>query len=481
MDHQQYFTEVTIGLLPIEVVLMNHWPLVLEKQSAFTQNWLSSKSFTATSGATLLISDDYGHIVRVLFLVDTKDCFEEYAKLVAALPAGNYCFEALTERQYYFAAIAWGLEAYRFDKFKSVPNVSRRLFLDEGVFKEVTQYVSSHCWARDLINRPANDLTPQALEDEARKLAQEYHAQINVITGDALLAENYPMIHAVGQASAVAPRIIALRWGDPSAYKVTLVGKGVCFDTGGLDIKPEVHMTLMRKDMGGAAHVLALARLIMAQQLHIYLHVLIPAVENSISGNAMRPGDILTSRKGLTVEVTDTDAEGRLILADALTEACRDKPDLLIDMATLTGAARVALGPDICPFMTNQIKLIQQLDMHATQQHEAFWQLPLFEPYKAWLESPVADLCNAPVSGHAGAITAGLFLQNFVEAGIDWIHVDLFAWNLQAKPAHPQGGEAMGLRTLFALIAAACDRPRMHDDVNPAPPTAMLRPPPPHL
>lgn len=463
MDYLQHFTEVNLSLLPIEVVLTNHWPLVVERQTLFVQNWIASINFKPTSGAVLLIPDEEGRVSRVLLTVENKDSFEAYAKVFSALPAGNYCFEKLTQGQYYFAAVAWGLEGYHFDKFKTVTAVTRRLFLTAELFKDVTHYVFSHCWARDLINRPANDLTPQALEDEARKLAQEYSAQMHVTVGEALLAENYPMIYAVGQGSAAAPRLIELRWGDPSAYKVTLVGKGVCFDTGGLDIKPEAHMALMRKDMGGAAHVLALARLIMMQQLHIYLHVLIPVVENSISGNCMRPGDILYSRKGLTVEVTDTDAEGRLILADALTEACRDKPDLLIDVATLTGAARVALGPDVYPFMTNQPRLVEEIAAHALQQYEAFWQLPLFQPYKAYLESPVADLCNAPASGHAGAITAGLFLEQFIDAGINWLHIDIFAWNLTTRPARPQGGEAMGLRTLLALITAACDRPRMLD------------------
>jgi len=476
MDYLRHFTDVTVSLLPIEVIFINDWSLSVERQTPFVQNWITSIDFKPISGTVLLVPDEQGRVCRALLTVEKKSCFEDYAKVFSALPAGNYCFEGLTQEQYYFAAIAWGLEGYRFDKFKTATIVARRLFLAEAVFKDVTNYVSSHCWARDLINRPANDLTPHALEDEARKLAQEYYAQVNVIVGEELLAENYPMIYAVGQGSMAAPRLIELRWGDPSAYKVTLVGKGVCFDTGGLDIKPEAHMALMRKDMGGAAHALALARLIMAQQLQIYLRVLIPAVENSISGSCMRPGDILNSRKGLTVEVTDTDAEGRLILADALTEACRDKPDLLIDIATLTGAARVALGPDVYPFMTNQPMLVKEVEMHALQQYEAFWQLPLFQPYKVYLESLVADLCNAPASGHAGAITAGLFLEEFVSTGINWLHIDIFAWNLISRPARPQGGEAMGLRTLFALIEAACNRPRMHDDTNPAPLTITLRP-----
>lgn len=476
MDHLQYFTEVTVELLPIEVITLNLWSLELEKQTPFVQNWIASQSFMPTAGSALLIPAESGQLARVFFIVEEKACFEVYANVLAAIPPGNYRFESLTTEQYYFAAIAWGLESYRFDKFKPAKFSVKRLFLAEELFKDVTHYVFCHCWGRDLINRPANDLTPQVLEDEARHLAQEYNAKINVIVGDALLVENYPLIHAVGRGSDAEPRLIELRWGDPSAYKITLVGKGVCFDTGGLNIKPGSNMALMRKDMGGAAHVLALTRLIMAQQLQVYLHVLIPVVENAISGSAMRPGDILTSRKGLTIEVTDTDAEGRLILADALAEACRDKPDLLLDIATLTGAARVAFGPEIYPYMTNQVKFIKPIEMHSSQQYETFWQLPLYQPYVAWLQNSTANLCNAPASGHAGAITAGLFLQQFIEPGVDWLHLDLFAWNLDAKSAHPKGGEVMGLRTIYAFIADACQRPRMHDDIHPSAPTVALHP-----
>jgi leucyl aminopeptidase len=307
--------------------------------------------------------------------------------------------------------------------------------------------------ARDLVNTPTNDMGPDALEKAVRKLAKANKAEITVIKGDDLLKQNFPMIHAVGRASSEAPRLIDMSWGPKGAPKVTLVGKGVCFDTGGLDIKPASGMLLMKKDMGGAANVLGLASMIMAAALKVWLRVLIPAVENSIAGNAFRPGDVLTSRKGITVEIGNTDAEGRLVLADALALADEDKPDLLIDMATLTGAARVALGPDLPPFYTDEEALACELAQASVALEDPLWRMPLWKPYAAKLASKIADMNNVTTDGFAGSITAALFLKRFVEKTPAWAHFDIFAWNPWDRPHGPAGGEAQGIRALERVIS----------------------------
>jgi leucyl aminopeptidase len=308
--------------------------------------------------------------------------------------------------------------------------------------------------ARDLINTPANDMGPAELEAAARSLAARHRADIRVIVGEELLTENFPLIHAVGRASERAPRLIELKWGDKDDPRVSLVGKGVCFDSGGLDIKPENAMVLMKKDMGGAASVLALAHMIMDRGLKVQLTVVIPAVENSISGAAFRPRDVYRSRKGLTVEVGNTDAEGRLILADALALADESAPELLIDMGTLTGAARVALGPDVPPFYTEDEALAAALARHAATENDPLWRLPLWQPYSALLDSKVADLNNVSTGNFAGSIICALFLKRFVEAAKAWLHIDIYAWTPTAKPGRPEGGECQAARALYALIAA---------------------------
>ena len=306
--------------------------------------------------------------------------------------------------------------------------------------------------ARDLINTPANDLGPAQLEDAARKLAARHGAAVTAIVGDDLLAQNFPLIHAVGRAAAGAPRLIDITWGESHHPRVTLVGKGVCFDTGGLDIKPDSGMLNMKKDMGGAATALALAHMIMARGLKVRLRVLIPAVENSIAGSSFRPRDIYTSRKGISVEIGNTDAEGRLILADALALADDDKPELIADFATLTGAARVALGPDVPPFFTDDDALAGELMKYAAAENDPLWRLPLWRPYEAMLESKVADINNVG-GGQGGAITAALFMRRFVTVK-SWLHVDLFAWTPSAKPGRPEGGECQTARALYALLSA---------------------------
>jgi leucyl aminopeptidase len=306
--------------------------------------------------------------------------------------------------------------------------------------------------ARDLINTPSNDMGPAELEEAASVLARQHGAAINVTNGERL-AKEFPLIHAVGMGSPRAPRLIDFTWGKESDPKITLVGKGVCFDTGGLDIKPDSSMLNMKKDMGGAATALALAHMIMSRKLKVRLRVLIPAVENSISGKSFRPRDIFTSRKGITVEIGNTDAEGRLILADALTLADDDRPELIVDFATLTGAARVALGPDVPPFFTDDDGLAAELMRHGADENDPLWRLPLWRPYEAMLDSKAADINNVGSGGQGGAITAALFLRRFVTAK-SWLHLDIFAWNSASKPGRPEGGECMSARALYAMLSA---------------------------
>jgi leucyl aminopeptidase len=307
--------------------------------------------------------------------------------------------------------------------------------------------------ARDLINTPSNDMGPAELELATRQLAERFGATFGCIVGDDLVKQNFPLIHAVGMASARPPRLIEFSWGDPSHPKVTLVGKGVCFDTGGLDLKPSSGMLIMKKDMGGAANILALAQMVMDAKLKLRLRVLIPAVENAVAGNAFRPLDIFKSRKGTTVEIGNTDAEGRLILADALALADEEKPELLIDMGTLTGAARVALGPDLPPFYTDDETLALDVARCAKAENDPLWRMPLWPPYDSWLDSKVANINNAPSGTFAGSITCALFLQRFVEHAKSWLHVDIYAWTPQAKPGRPEGGECQAARAIYKLLS----------------------------
>lgn len=350
--------------------------------------------------------------------------------------------------------LGWELARYRFDRYrknekKPFPVLTPPDGADTAFVAAVTQ--AAH-FARDLINTPANDLGPRHLEQEIRSLAERTGAALAVTVGEDLLTANYPLIYTVGKASAEAPRLMDLRWTGGDRLKVTLVGKGVCFDTGGLDIKPSSAMRGMKKDMGGAAQVLALAWLIIAMRLPVQLRVLVPAVENSIAGNAMRPSDVVPTRKGITVEIGDTDAEGRLILADALWEASQEKPDLLIDCATLTGAARVALGTDLPGVFANNDDLARDLLAAADAVDDPLWRLPLFDGYRSQLNSKIADLCSIGSGPHGGAIIAALFLREFVGEGIPWAHFDLMAWRTQALPGRPEGGDVMGMLALYALI-----------------------------
>jgi leucyl aminopeptidase len=377
------------------------------------------------------------------------------AKAAEALPEGSY---RVAERGPGPATLGWLLGQYRFDRYKEKKNGKgpRVLLTDDPArIEEVARIAEAVCLVRDLVNTPAGDLGPEELEIAALALADECGAQVRIVR-DHALAEGYPMIAAVGAAATPgrAPRLIALEWGDRRHPRIAIVGKGVCFDSGGLDLKPAAGMRLMKKDMGGAAHALALARLVMKAKLPLRLKLLIPAVENAVSGAAFRPGDILKSRKGLTVEVGNTDAEGRLILADSLTDAVEGEPELILDFATLTGAARVALGPDLPALFANEDSLADDLLAAGTTVADPLWRLPLWKPYEEMLKSDVADLGNVSEAPMAGAVTAALFLARFVPEGTAWAHLDTFAWRMTAKPGRPKGGEALGLRAAWEMLKA---------------------------
>jgi leucyl aminopeptidase len=380
--------------------------------------------------------------------------------LAGALPAGTYRF-ANAPHDARLAALAFALGSYRFSRYRKSSARAVRLVLPEGVDgAELTRIADGVTLARDLINTPANDMGPAELEAAARALARRHGAKARSISGDSLLRQNFPLIHAVGRAAdrARAPRLIELRWGRASHPKITLVGKGVCFDTGGLDLKPENAMLLMKKDMGGAATVLALAHMIMDAGLKVSLRVLLPAVENSVAGNAFRPLDVYPSRKGLNVEIGNTDAEGRLILADALALADEDKPELLIDMGTLTGAARVALGPELPPYYTDDEGLAAEVARCAAAENDPLWRLPLWQRYDGNLDSKIADLNNVASGGMAGSIICALFLKRFVSAAKSWLHFDIYAWTPQARPGRPEGGECQAARACFALLSSRYGR-----------------------
>ncbi len=400
-----------------------------------------------------------GRLGRVLLGLgegaEARSTMWSLAGLPDALPEGSYRLDCVPEGgDPTRLALGWALATYAFTRYHAKPASGAALVWPEGADRgQVERLARAVFLARDLANTPAGDLGPEELAQAAISVAEEAGACHRVIVGDALLAENYPTIHAVGRASTRPPRLVDIVWGDPAAPKVTLVGKGVCFDTGGLDLKTASGMRLMKKDMAGAAIMLGLAQAIMDAKLPVRLRVLLPCVENSVSGNAMRPLDIVRTRKGLTVEIGNTDAEGRLILCDALAEASTEKPQLLIDMATLTGAARVALGPELAALFCNDDALAAALLDAAATEEDPMWRMPLWRPYRKMIDSKVADLNNVSESPHAGAITAALYLQEFVDPGIPWAHLDVMAWNPQSRPGRPEGAEATAMRALYAHIA----------------------------
>jgi leucyl aminopeptidase len=377
----------------------------------------------------------------------------QLAKAADSLPEGTY---RLVDAEVGEGMLGWMLGQYRFHEYRSEPKLTgpRVLLVKEpGRIHHIASQAAATALVRDLVNRPASDMGPNALEAEARRIAKTHKADVNVTSGEAL-ETGYPLIHAVGQAAMRdhAPRLIELEWGDPRHPRIAIIGKGITFDTGGLDIKPATGMRLMKKDMGGAAHALALAELIMAAHLPVRLHMLVAAAENSIAGNAMRPGDIIKSRKGITVEIDNTDAEGRLVLADALTKAIEDKAERIVDFATLTGAARVALGPDLPAMFSNDDAVADAVLAAAKTQADPLWRMPLWSPYMEMLDSDIADTSNSG-GAFAGAVTAALFLQKFVPDNVPWVHLDTFAWRPTNKPGRPKGGEALGLRAIFGYLA----------------------------
>ena len=411
--------------------------------------------FKGKAGQLLLIPNAEGALDRVLFGAGDAQHPTVFRALPARLPAGVYRIaaqpEGVTADQ---IALYFALGSYRFDRYKTASSERARLLADGADVTEVRQVARACALARDMINTPANDMGPLQIETIAREIAEQHGARITVVQGDGLLEGNYPAIHAVGRAAdaARAPRMIEIGWGEADKPLVCLVGKGVVFDTGGLDIKPSAGMRNMKKDMGGAAHALALGRMIMAANLPVRLAILVPVVENAISGDAMRPGDVLASRKGISIEVGNTDAEGRLILADALTRACELEPALTIDMATLTGAARVALGPQLPPYFTDDETLAAQIEAAARAEWDPLWRLPLWKAYAEALDSDVAEIKNDPDGwAQAGAVTAALFLQRFAPAG-PWVHLDIFAWNPRARPGWAAGGEVQVIRGLYRMI-----------------------------
>ena len=407
-------------------------------------------------GHHLIVSASDGKLAGVLFAIENadepvKDLFRP-GQLSSLLSSGTYRF-ANPPHDARLAALAFALGAYQFTRYRKGDNRNVRLVVPDSVDgDELTRIVEAVSLARDLINAPSNDMGPAELEDAARTVAKRFGASVEVTTGEEL-AKKFPLVHAVGAGSTRAPRLLDFSWGKESDPKVTLVGKGVCFDSGGLDIKPESSMLNMKKDMAGGATALALAHMVMSRELKVRLRVIIPAVENSISGTSFRPRDIYTSRKGISVEIGNTDAEGRLILADALTLADEDQPALVVDFATLTGAARVALGPDVPPFFTDDDALAEELMRCAVAESDPLWRMPLWRPYESMLDSKVADTNNVGSGGQGGAITAALFLRKFVTAK-SWLHLDIFAWTPAAKPGRPEGAELQSARALYALLCA---------------------------
>jgi leucyl aminopeptidase len=453
MSSLPFLADPAAPAVPIHVLRAGEWSHWIERHSETLRRLAAAHDFQAQNGRILLVPATDGSIERVVFGAGDKAGATIVGALAQHLPSGDYRI-AFAPKEFAPAAmaIAWGLGAYAFDRYKKRKRPAPMLAPPEGAdMAEAARVVTASWLARDLVNTPTNDMGPEALHAAAAEVAQAHGAELHAIVGDDLLAENYPLIHAVGRAASEAPRFLHLSWGDAAAPRVALVGKGVTFDTGGLDIKPSAGMRMMKKDMGGAAHALALAQIVMDAKLAVKLDVFLAVVENSIAGNAFRPGDIITSRKGPTVEIDNTDAEGRLILADALARACEDNPALLLDFATLTGAARTALGPDLPPFFTGDETLAAELAAASLETSDPIWRMPLWDAYDGEMDSPIADLKNTGDGAFAGAIYGALFLRRFVSVNA-WAHFDIFAWAPKEKPARPSGGEAQALRACWAML-----------------------------
>jgi leucyl aminopeptidase len=442
--------------IPVHVVSKPGWAALLESLPAEGRRFAQAHGFAARPSQFLMLPDGQGAIASVLLGVEPPDSRRRDpfspGRLAALLPAGDYALSGEIGDPG-LAALGWLLQAYRFDRYRKPAPAAARLVVPEGVDGEDVGLIAESVWlARDLVNTPANDLGPAEIETAIRALAEDTGASVTSIVGDDLLPANVPMVHAVGRASPRSPRLVDLTWGDLAHPKVTLVGKGVAFDTGGLNLKPDASMLLMKKDMGGAAAAIAAARMIMLARLPVRLRLLVPAVENVVSGTAFRPGDVLASRKGLSVEIGNTDAEGRLILADALALADEEAPELLLDYATLTGAARTALGPELPPFYTHDEGLAAEIARLGMAVNDPVWRMPLWPPYDAMLKSRIADVNHVSTGGMAGSITAALFLNRFVEKTASYAHFDIYAWTPSAKPGRTEGGECQAARLTYALV-----------------------------
>jgi len=450
------FADADAVSTPLHVVASDGFDAWVAGQPAQVRTWLGTLGFSGGVGSVAVIPDANGGALAAVAGIGTATQRARgrfvLAQAQAKLPEGVYRIEGgMAGLDADEESLGWLLSRYRFGRYKTAAPGGAELVAPEGVdAARIEAIAAGEALTRDLINTPASDMGPDVLEQAANALAHEFGASFELVAGDAL-EQGFPMIHAVGRAAAVAPRLLDMRWGE-AGPRLTLVGKGVCFDTGGLNIKPGASMGLMKKDMGGSATVLGLARMIMALGLKLRLRVLIPAVENAIDGSAMRPGDVLTSRKGLTVEINNTDAEGRLVLADAMALADEEKPDLMISMATLTGAARVAVGPDLAPFYSTDAGLADALRNGANAAADPVWELPFHAPYEAMIEPDIADLDNAPKGGFAGSITAALFLRRFVTETPRYMHFDIYGWQPSAAPARPKGGAGQGARAVLAAL-----------------------------
>jgi leucyl aminopeptidase len=427
----------------------------LASASSVQRQWVGATGFTAAAGSHCLVPAADGGLECVLVGVTAPDDVYALATLPMQLPPGDYRLgDGGLPLQAFNAAFGFALAGYQFKRYRQPRRAPARLLPPNGVdAARLDAVIAATFLTRDLVNTPSEHMGPAELAEQTRLLADVHAGSYREWLGDDLLRENFPAIHAVGRASHRPPRLLELRWGDPGHPRVAIIGKGVCFDTGGLDIKPADGMRNMKKDMGGAAHAIALAGLIMRMRLPIQLHLLIPAVENAISGNAYRPGEVIATRKGLSVEIDNTDAEGRVVLCDALAYAAESSPELMIDFATLTGAARVALGADLPPVFSNDDALRQAAVDAGSKVQDPIWPMPLWQPYLSMLDSGIADLANSGPSRYAGCITAALYLQRFVPDNLPWLHLDTYAWNDGDRPGRPRGGEALGLRAIFELLS----------------------------
>ena len=455
------FVTENVRALPIVPVIHPKFKEWIKAQAQETVNWVRANRFLAKSGTMCFVPKKNGQLAKVLLGVDSVDDFWAFGSLPQKLPAGNYWLDAAgwKNSQLQKAAIAWGLGCYQFGKYKTHPVLGAKLkLMSKYNHRYIKNIVDTTFLVRDLINTPAEDMAPQKLSLAIAQVARRFRAKVKNTVG-AALRKNYPAVYAVGKSSHNAPCLIELCWGNTQHPKVVLVGKGVCFDSGGLDLKPPAAMVHMKKDMAGAANALGVAILIMAEKLPMRVHLIIPAVENLVSSHSYKVGDVIYTRKKKTIEVTNTDAEGRIVLADALTLASEQKPALIVDFATLTGAATVALGAEIPALFSNDTKIAQQFLRIAAQEKEPVWHMPLYPPYREKLDSKIADLKNSAAGSFGGAITAALFLQEFVTPKIPWLHFDIESMNYKSKPGRPEGGEAVLLQTMFEYLRNCYTKP----------------------